>query len=63
MAIGNGLTDPRSQTLVFPDTAYDFGLVDSVGRQHIRSLTDDIVANIDDKRWDKAQKQRSELIE
>ncbi|KAK9907324.1 hypothetical protein WJX75_001489 [Coccomyxa subellipsoidea] len=63
LAIGNGLTDPRSQVLQHADVAFFFGMIDT--QQRIDAMTMQLLISqlIADERWEEAHRHREALLE
>lgn len=60
-AIGNGLTDPRSQTLTLASAAYFHGLLPPAQRDEVAARAAAVVALVDEGKWEAAQRTREQL--
>lgn len=58
IAIGNGLTDPRSQVPVMSEAAHYMGLVSPALRQDIARRSQEVLAAIDAGHWREAHDKR-----
>ncbi|CAL8469775.1 g9317 [Coccomyxa elongata] len=63
LAIGNGLTDPRTQVLQHADVAFFFGMIDMQQRIDAMTMQLQISQLIADESWDEAHQQRETLLE
>mmetsp|Transcript_37071 Transcript_37071/g.82444 ORF Transcript_37071/g.82444 Transcript_37071/m.82444 type:complete len:527 (-) Transcript_37071:417-1997(-) len=61
VAVGNGLTDPRTQTLTLADSAYFSGLLPPAQRQVIADRAAQVVTLIDSEAWMQAHEEREAL--
>eukprot|EP00197_Chlamydomonas_leiostraca_P013626 CAMPEP_0202860512 /NCGR_PEP_ID=MMETSP1391-20130828/2179_1 /ASSEMBLY_ACC=CAM_ASM_000867 /TAXON_ID=1034604 /ORGANISM="Chlamydomonas leiostraca, Strain SAG 11-49" /LENGTH=416 /DNA_ID=CAMNT_0049539683 /DNA_START=7 /DNA_END=1253 /DNA_ORIENTATION=+ len=61
IAVGNGLTEPRAQTLALAGAAWSAGLVSSAGRDALAQLALQVVGLIDAGKWDEAHVRREAL--
>ncbi|CAM6103288.1 unnamed protein product [Calypogeia fissa] len=62
VAIGNGLTDPILQIPVYPPAAHYMGLVDLQQKQELEVIAEEVVAAIEEGRYDLAHAGRSRLM-
>lgn len=63
IVIGNGLTDPSSQTRVFPTVVYNMGLVTEAGRKKLQDVVEVILQLVDAGQWAQAVEMRDKLLE
>jgi hypothetical protein len=62
IGIGNGLTDPSTQTRVFPSVVYDMGLVTEAGRKQLQDVVEVILQLVDAQQWTQAVQMRDKLL-
>lgn len=58
VAVGNGLTEPRTQTLTLAAAAWAAGVVTSAGRNALAALALEVVALIDARKWEQSHLKR-----
>ncbi|BDA47762.1 probable serine carboxypeptidase CPVL [Coccomyxa sp. Obi] len=63
LAVGNGLTDPRTQVLQHADVAFFFGMIDMQQRIEAMTMQLHISQLIADESWDEAHQHREALLE
>ncbi|KAL2644972.1 hypothetical protein R1flu_012559 [Riccia fluitans] len=61
IAIGNGLTDPRTQVQCHGEVAYSFGLLDKRQTAHVEKMSREVVDLIDSDKWLRAHQRRASL--
>lgn len=63
MAIGNGLTDPVTQTHALPSSVFNMGLVTEATRKQIQDRVETIIQLVGQQQWPQAAEMRSRLID
>ncbi|BBN01246.1 vitellogenic carboxypeptidase-like protein [Marchantia polymorpha subsp. ruderalis] len=61
IAIGNGLTDPRTQVQCHGEVAFSFGLLDKRQTAHVDKLAREVVDLIDRDKWLRAHERRTAI--
>lgn len=63
IAIGNGLTDPVSQTRALAGVIYNMGLVTEATRTRMQQQAEVIIQMVDEQQWQQAAEKRDQLVE